>query len=269
MKRHINRIHIIGGNGQMGQWLTSFFRTQNIDITISGKNQEDINAIENADVVILSVPISEVINVAQQITKLCKHDVLIVDISSIKHHHAELTNTRTHPVLSLHMLFGPNVTSLSEQYIVILPGPQNQKSKEFKQLFKDNGANLVKMSAEEHDIFMGYIQNLTHFINIALVQTLLRNDIFDKPFRTPVFTSQLATAERVLSQSPSLLTEIQLANAYGKKIIRQFLRDSHLLLEHIEQSEKEEVVHEIDIIHHALKQYKQPEDVIKPSDKLL
>ncbi len=67
-------IAIIGGNGQMGRWFTRFFEGQGLEVLVadvgSPRTSQEVAAL--ADVVILSVPIPKVTEVAREVAPFLK-----------------------------------------------------------------------------------------------------------------------------------------------------------------------------------------------------
>jgi prephenate dehydrogenase len=62
------KIHIIGGTGKMGQWLKKFFESNKLTVTVSGKDYlSKKNFISNADIIIISSPISKTAKVIENV----------------------------------------------------------------------------------------------------------------------------------------------------------------------------------------------------------
>jgi prephenate dehydrogenase len=69
-------IAIIGGNGQMGRWFTRFFEGQGLEVLVadidSSRTPQEVAA--QADVVVISVPIPKVTEVAREVAPFLKPD---------------------------------------------------------------------------------------------------------------------------------------------------------------------------------------------------
>ncbi|MCK5477075.1 MAG: prephenate dehydrogenase/arogenate dehydrogenase family protein, partial [Candidatus Aenigmarchaeota archaeon] len=188
-------IGIIGGTHGLGNWFKAFFENNKYSVLISGRKTKltNIELTKKSDVVIVSVPIRETSQVIKEILPFLKDDSLLMDFTSVK---TEPLNEmkkakKTIGVVGLHPLFGPLVTNISNQYIAVCMKRENKLWKEMKKLLEKEGANLVNMTANEHDKQMAIMQALLHFVNLSYVKTLCEKKITPEGnFSTPVFQLQ-------------------------------------------------------------------------------
>lgn len=217
------KIHIVGGSGAMGTWLRKFLNSLKFSVTISDEKVKP-QGLENAKLVFISVPIhlapKIILDTAKKITKEC----LIIDLSSIKTEVTASLKKLNRPALSLHFLFGPSVSTIQNQKIIFEKIGNSKLADSLLDLLKDEGAQIIDMKSESHDLTMAHIQSLTHFINLSLAQILIKNKIgLSGQISTPVFLSQLSSTLRVLSQNPKLLSEIQTLNPKFLKVLEDYL----------------------------------------------
>lgn len=235
MKNRQLKIHIIGGTGRMGTWLKQFLENQKMVVSVSGSRGGAEAEIGMANIVFICVPISKAATVIKQTTSLVRKTCLLVDMSSTQTTSAESLRKTKLSAASMHLLFGPNIESLQGQKIVfstIKPSPLINK---LKLIFEKSGAIVLEMSAGEHDRQMACVQNLTHFINIALSEVLIDEEVdLCGRISTPVFLSQLTVLNRVILQEPALLTEIQLGNKQAIKVLKRFIKNQQRLIKIIE-----------------------------------
>jgi len=235
-------IGIIGGKGKMGSWFKNFFKDNGLKVIISDRKTKisNIELAKKADIVIVSVPISETVNVIKEIRDYVKKESLLTDLTSVKTIPLKEMKKAKSGILGMHPLFGPLAKSLKGQTIVFFPLKRNKWVNFLKSLFERNGATILEISPKTHDIQMAYIQSLIHFINISLGYFFLKEKF--KPssyFLTPVFKLQSLVMGRVLGQNPSLYADIQMENPFFKGILKTYLNFLKELQTIVEKKQKQ------------------------------
>lgn len=218
------KIHIVGGSGAMGTWLRKFLESLKLNVTISDETIKPVG-LENANLVFISVPISLASNIITEISDKTPKDCLIIDLSSIKTNVKEALKNSGHPALSLHFLFGPSISAIQNQKIITEKFGKSSYTDDLLQLFQNEGAQIIEMDSDMHDLTMAHIQSLTHFINLSFAQILIKNKLgLSGQISTPVFLSQLSSTLKVLSQNPKLLSEIQTLNPKFITVLEDYLQ---------------------------------------------
>lgn len=231
-------IHIIGGTGQMGSWLKKFLESQNLHPTTSDIKNKGEKEIKNADIIFISVPIDAAEKVILATAKKVKQDTLLIDLSSIKTKSVEILKLTQLPSFGLHFLFGPTVSTIQNQKIAYIPIKEDSKSKQILKMFKDAGAQIIEMSADEHDYQMAHIQALTHFVNFSLAKVLADDKIkLSGQISTPVFLAQMSATSRVISQNPNLIAQIQNLNPSFLEVVKKLQTTQSSLIELIEKGD--------------------------------
>lgn len=253
MKKRSIKAHIIGGTGNMGNWLKNFLESQGWDVSVSGRGGVEENVLKVTNVFFISVPISKASEVILKTAKNVSKSCLLVDLSSIVFQTSRTLRKTNLPGLNMHLLFGPTVSSIQNQKVIFCRIKNDKLIDELKDILKNAGADVIEMDSEDHDQYMAHIQNLTHFVNLSLAKTLIKNKIdLAGKISTPVFMAQLSTISRVISQQPSLLTEIQLSNPAAKKILEQYISHEKQLIELINRRDEEGINREFESIHKAI-----------------
>ncbi len=231
-------IGIVGGKGKMGNWFKIFFEKQGLNVIISDKDTVLSNkeVAQKADIVIVSVPISETLAVIREIRNFVKKESLLTDITSIKTLPLREMSKAKSGVLGMHPLFGPLVPDLKNQTVVFCRKRDNQYVDFLKNLFQKNGAKIIEMSAKEHDRQMAFLQALLHFNNINFAYFLALKKLKMSPHLfTPIFKLQNLVLARILSQNPKLYAEIETENPYFKKILSEFIKEAQKFKKVIEE----------------------------------
>ena len=225
------KVAIIGGSGKMGRWFTGFLLKEGDDVRISGRNQERLkeasrqlgvktetntDAVQWADVVLLSVPIDDFAGVVKQIAPYTRSDQTIIEITSVKMlpvetMHSYLNSKR---VLGVHPMFGPGATDIAHHNFVLTPTNDDERALALKayDYLSERGAKVVTMSPDEHDKMMSVVLSLCHFVALAAADTLLGvgklqqlNEIGGTSYR--MLMTFIAS---VISEDPSLYAALQM-----------------------------------------------------------
>ncbi len=151
-------------------------------------------AVKNADIIILCIPVGSMGNVAKKINPYLKKGAIITDTGSTKVSVIkdiepfvpdDVCFIPSHPLAGTEHS-GPEsgFSSLFEnRYWIIISDEQNQKTKVLESIFKKFGAVVEYMGAEYHDKIMALTSHLPHLIAFTIVGTAnqlekdLKNDV--------------------------------------------------------------------------------------------
>lgn len=234
-ERQAQHVLVVGGAGQMGQWLARYFRSRGHDVTLNDPAgpvegfafEPDLaKAIAHADVVAVSVPMSSAPAVLQAIAALHPSG-LVFDICSIK--------APIEPVLrslgasglrvaSVHPMFGPTLWPLSSGTILVSDCGNAVATLEAKDLFRPSGATLLDVSLDHHDELMAFLLGLSH-VSLLTFARAVSNSPFDlaglrRPAGTTFSRLSLA-ASGLLADPPELLRDIQALNPHTPAVHRR------------------------------------------------
>lgn len=244
----------------MGQWLIKCLKDKN-EVLISDKNiikakeiakknkieyfENNLILVKNAEIIFLSIPISEILNVLKEIKDHLKKRCILIEIASIKSPFFNyLRNFPRKDVtcISLHPLFGPRKRENGKMNIVIIPVNDLEKELEIaKKLFPK--ASFINLNIEEHDKTMAIILSLIHFINLSLGLTLKDISIKDiMKYSGPSLLKQYSLLKKILNESPNAYADIQFYNEYNIEIINNFIEKANLLKNLIINKDKESFI---------------------------
>lgn len=236
------KIHIVGGTGAMGSWLRNFMESAGFDVTISDEKIKSEADFAEADIIFICVPIEIAPEIILETSNKINKNCLIVDLSSVKSETVKSLKKSPRDSLSLHFLFGPQISSIENQKIVYEKIGSNIKSDELLKFLETEGAQLIEMDSKSHDFYMAHIQSLTHFVNLCLAQVLIDNKIGVKAdVSTPIFLSQLSATLRVISQNSRLISEIQVLNPEFLNVLEKFLKGQDALVKKIKDKKIKEL----------------------------
>jgi prephenate dehydrogenase len=238
------RVAIIGGSGKMGRWLASFLVKEGHKVIITGRNEtklleakrqlgieattDNIKAVDQAQAVIISVPIDNFEDVVKQIRPYTKAEQIIIDITSIKAFPVKIMHKhiKTGVVLGVHPMFGPGARGIARQSFVLTPTDDKERAlaQKIKEYLETREAKVTLMSPEEHDEMMAVILGLAHFIAIVSADTLLSIDKLQqmRAIGGSTFKLLLTLAEGVVSEESEFYTSLQMHLPHTAEIERLF-----------------------------------------------
>jgi len=211
---------IIGGTGKMGRLFAEVFRRAGYEVMVSGRSTGTTshNIAKECDIIIVSVPIRETVQVIEKIAPLLKKSQLICDLTSLKAGPVAAMLKSKAEVIGLHPMFGPTVNSLRQQTIIACPVRAKPAStKALLAVFRAEGAVCTITTPDEHDRMMAVVQGLTHYVTLCMADTIRRLGIdigVTRAFMSPVYAIELSLVGRLLSQDPSLYGSILQENPF-------------------------------------------------------
>lgn len=235
------KIAIIGGTGKFGQHLAENMQADN-QIIITGRNLEDAEktveetgwramkskeAVQEADVIIISVPISVTVDVIHEIGPHVSDDTLLCDVTSVKKKPIEAMKEYSEEVLGMHPMYAPS-NSISGQKIVLCP-EKGKKWTELEEFWVENGGDIHITDPESHDKAMSLVQGLMHFSELVVAETIRKSDIGGaemEEYSSPVYQLITDLTARMLNQKPGLYGSIQAENPENEKVRENFIESA-------------------------------------------
>lgn len=241
-------VGIIGGTGQMGKFFRRFFEKNDCRVLVSsGRTKlKPEDCAKKSDVVMVSVPMDVAVDVIKKIGPHLNKNSLLVDTTSIKKGPVEamLKHSRCE-VIGMHPVFGPNVSSVKDQTIVVCPARTRKWQRWLVNIFEKNGAVIKIATPEKHDKMMSIIQGLNHFNALAVAHAMKKAGIKiseSLEFASPVYRLKMMMVGRILNQNPELYADIEIMNSKNKKLLDIFENSSKKLKKIIKAKDKEEFV---------------------------
>ena len=240
------KIAIIGGTGKFGKHLARNLEDGN-EIIITGRTLERAReeaegeswtpmkqkeAVKDADVVIVSVPISVTVDVIHEIGPHVSEDALLCDVTSVKRKPVEAMKDYSDEVLGMHPMYAPS-NSIEGQKIVLCP-EKGKKWTEMEEFWSRNGGDIHVTDPESHDKAMSIVQGLMHFSELIIAETIRKSDLGDaemSEYSTPVHQLITDLTARMLNQKPGLYGSIQSENPENEKVRENFIESAEDLRE--------------------------------------
>ena len=267
------RVAIIGGSGKMGRWFASFLLKDGKEVIITGRNEAKLleakrqlgveiatnaEAVKNADVVLVSVPIDNFEEVVKQICPYTHSGQVIIDITSIKVFPVETMHKHIKAglVLGTHPVFGPGARDIVNQNFVLTPinDEETALAQKVGKYLEARGARATMMTPYEHDEMMAVILGLSHFIAIVSADTLAS---FDKLKQMEAISGStykllLTLVGSVVSEDPELYASLQMSLPNMTEVEHLFQRSSRTWADLVKNKDKKEFVKRMNILKNRL-----------------
>ncbi len=230
------RVLIIGGAGQMGQWLARFLGSQGFSIEIADptptpgfpQRQRWQEGELDHDFIIVAAPLKASGEILLEMAEKKPRGV-VFDVGSLKSPlRAGLSACRDAGlrVTSVHPMFGPNTELLSGRHVVFVDAGCEEATAKARELFSATMAKHVEMNLESHDRLIAYVLGLSHALNIAFFTALAESGEAAPALAqlsSTTFDAQLDVAGGVAAENPQLYFEIQSLNDYGSESLSALL----------------------------------------------
>jgi prephenate dehydrogenase len=227
------KVVIIGGYGKMGRWFARALRAEaGLDVTIAGRDGAKLReaaqqlgvraapaaeAVENADAVILSLPIDNFEAICRELSPAVRHGQYIFDITSIKRRPVEIMHKyfRGCHILGTHPMFGPGASTVSGHRFVLTPTNAEEQALAvtIHRYLEERSAKVAIMAPAEHDELMAIVLGLSHFIALVSADTLLSLGKLKQAEAVggTTFRLILTLAQAVASEDPEFYASLQMS----------------------------------------------------------
>lgn len=236
-------IVVIGGRGQLGQIFVQWFELSGYRVhVIDVHNQAELNSVVvDSALVLVSVPIAVTADVIAALPTL-PSDCILADLTSVKAQPlSAMLEAHSGPVIGLHPMFGPNISTMAKQLVVMTEGRDTSASNWLQQQFKTWGLRIEWLSAKEHDQAMSLVQVMRHITTFAYGVHLMEEAANLQQLQSlssPIYRLELTMVGRLFAQSPTLYADIILADPENFAMIRRYLARFAALLDNLEHSGK-------------------------------
>ncbi len=243
------KLTIIGGSGGMGKIFGKLFKSHGFEITLFARNEDrlkqtaeelEVNyeldlkkSVDNADIVMVSIPIQSTPKMIKNIAPFLKENSLIFDICSLKSetYRALYEVQEKYPIncLSLHPMFGPAIENMKNYVLLALKvgGTEqyNEILSEFLRIFEISGLIITEIAYELHDLKIALTLGVPHMFNILFLNLLRRtNETLSEltKYTGTTFLLQKVFAESIIQREMEMFGDIQIENNEFHKVLDLF-----------------------------------------------
>lgn len=195
----------------------------------------DLKKTASANIVFLTMPISELEKCCKAIGPFLSPQTLVVDMCSVKIWPVMIMKRclpKNQPILATHPLFGPDSEKINKGInglkIVICPSKIKKVfEKKLINILKKLKLKIIIASPEEHDRQMANSQALVHFIGRGLARLKLN----PQEIYTPDYNSLMRINQMVNNDTWQLFFDMQSKNPFTSAIRQKFIRNLEILSE--------------------------------------
>ena len=243
----IKKIVVVGGAGALGRIFVDMFQRSGYQVEIleeaDWQNSDAI--LQNAGLVLVAVPIKLTESIISCLTGL-SDECILADITSTKQKPLiAMMKAHKGPVLGLHPMFGPDVSSLVKQVVVICHGRGAEEYEWLLQQIRIWGGILQQCDAKEHDDAMVFIQVMRHFCSFVFGSHLAGESPNLQQLislSSPIYRLELAMVGRLFAQAPALYADIIFDNKDSVAMLSEFSLKFNQALKLVENNDKEEFI---------------------------
>ena len=242
------KVLIVGGLGNMGRFLASWFRQSDYEVRILDRDDwpQVRSLTAGLELCLLAVPIAITPSVAAQIAPNLPASCVLADITSLKLKPLEaMMQSHVGPVVGFHPLFGPATTTMDKQIVVVSPGRDMEQCQWLLDQLTLWGNVLVETPAAEHDEIMGIVQALRHFATFTFGQFLHSRGVpilRTLELSSPIYRLELTMVGRLFAQDPSLYAEIVFATPERLSLLKDYIQSLQQNLGLVERGDKAEFI---------------------------
>ncbi|WP_022941393.1 bifunctional chorismate mutase/prephenate dehydrogenase [Psychromonas hadalis] len=258
----MKRIVIIGGNGLLGKRFVEMFELSGYQVDILGRGNWDKaeQICSQAGLVIVGSPIDVTNDVIKQLSYL-PDDCILADITSVKEAPLQaMLAVHKGPVVGLHPMFGPDISSFAKQVIVYCDGRGEEQYAWLIEQMKIWGALLYNVNATTHDESMTLIQALRHFTSFVYGVHLQEVDadleqLLD--LSSPIYRLELAMVGRLFAQEPALYADIILSQKNNLAMIKRYHKHFSDAIELLENADRDAFIKRFESVTDWMGDYSQ------------
>lgn len=237
------KVVVVGGAGALGARFVSLFQRSGYEVVVlepqDWPHSEALCA--NAALVLMAVPITLTERLINQLPALPAGCVL-ADITSIKQQPlSAMLAKHSGPVVGLHPMFGPDITNLVKQVVVVCHGRDETQYQWLLKQLNVWGAELAVKQAAEHDSAMQLIQAMRHFSSLMYgVHLADENADLNELLQlsSPIYRLELAMVGRLFAQNAELYADIMLSSCEVTTLLERYQQRFTALLQLLKAKDK-------------------------------
>lgn len=202
---------------------------KNLDQAVSLKVIDAIadnteSALKDADMVLIAAPVAQTQSILKQIKPHLNNKTVITDAGSTKASVLAISEVilgkQANQFVCGHPIAGAEKSGASAamadlyvgKNVVLTPSSTTNKEaiNQVRQLWEVCGANVIEMTAENHDSIFATVSHLPHLLAFALVDDIVSRDNADELFQFAA--SGFRDFTRIAGSHPEMWRDISLAN---------------------------------------------------------
>lgn len=255
------------GAGKMGVWYAKYCKAKGDTVVLATRNKAQLEklgdelgvetadfptAVKGADRVVICVSISSLEEVVKIIASSTHKGQAIMDICSIKQYPVEVMHKylKDALVLGTHPVFGPGSNGVAHKAYVLTPTNPEEAAyaEEFKRWLEKEEAHVFVMTPEKHDELMSIILGFSHFVGLAVCETLIEQPSFkeSKTLAGTTYRMLFTLAESVAQETPDLYANVQTKVPGLAKMEDRFIENAEQWVDLMKKKDTAEIMARMD-----------------------
>lgn len=276
------KIAIIGAEGKMGKWFSTYFATNHDNVLFSydirrpnanpPPNVIQCNTLKQcvieADFVIVCVSLDKTTSVIQKSVEWMKDGSTLLEISSIKEDifKSLVSAPKSIVTISIHPMFGPGAKRLEDTKILFVPVKDRIWEEQKLRSILGDAKIIVIKDVVSHDRLMALILGLTFYSNLIFASVVSKENFAKlKKHAGTTFDLQSILFHSILIDDPGLISAILINNSTLLPILKDFLRVSKQIFETINVKDSKGLKRKVRDLKHK---YDKSNDIERSYQKL-
>jgi prephenate dehydrogenase len=255
------------GAGKMGVWYAKYCKAKGDTVVLAARNAKQLSklgdelgvetadfptAVKGADRVVICVSISSLEEVVKKIALSTHKGQAIMDICSIKQYPVDVMHKylKDALVLGTHPVFGPGSNGVAHKAYVLTPTNAEEAAyaEEFKRWLEKEEAHVFVMTPGKHDELMSIILGFSHFVGLAVCETLIEQPSFkeSKTLAGTTYRMLFTLAESVAQETPDLYANVQTKVPGLAKMEDSFLKNAQQWVDLMKKKDTAEIMARMD-----------------------
>ncbi|MDR3071792.1 MAG: prephenate dehydrogenase/arogenate dehydrogenase family protein [Endomicrobium sp.] len=250
-RRSLKRCYHVVGVDRNRDILSAALKLRAVD-----KASLDLQSAKTADIVVICTPVDKIVYSYELLSKIVNKNAIITDVGSVKYQIEKdvailYKKNNFVPFVGAHPMVGKEKSgifsadiNMFENSNVILTSSR-KASVLVAQMWKDVGANIVKISAKKHDEIVAFTSHLPHviafLINKIYKKIKKRNHTIDA-----FIAGSFESVTRVAVSSSDLWAPIFLSNGKNvEKYLNEFVKELNSFKKILKSKNKQKIKKEI------------------------
>jgi prephenate dehydrogenase len=177
--------------------------------------------VASCPVIVLSVPVGEMRNVAADLAPLLKPGTLVLDVGSVKVEPAGIMDMLLPgdvEVVTTHPLFGPQSACDGIRDLRIAICPIRGRRFRVAAFCRTLGLDVIMTTPEAHDREIAQVQGITHLV----ASVLDKMELQPTPLTTRSFERLMSAVDMVRHDAPEVFQAILRGNPYAGDVLNRF-----------------------------------------------
>jgi prephenate dehydrogenase len=241
-----NCYHIIG-IGRRKETLDAALKLKAVDET-----SLSLQSAKAADIVIICTPVDTIVSLYGQLSKIVGKNTIITDVGSVKYSiekgirdsfkkNGGVSFVGSHPMVGKEKngIFSSDADMFKNANVVITSVvKQSAENVLVAQMWKDTGANIIKMPAKKHDELVAFTSHFPHVIAFLLSKVYKRTRA-KNPQIDMLTAGSFKSMTRVAVSNADMWAPIFIANSRNiEKHLNEFIKELNVFKQNLKDERK-------------------------------